>query len=209
MTYRVIQAHPMLACDTYGGVPSAEAAHQLALDFGAVGLYPAVTTSEELAWVTDAGMGVWWILEGLAATTTPTAAIGQAIAENAVRRLTSFGVPAGATVFVDLEDASGPVSGKNEGWIALADAAATVLTNAGHICGVYVGVGLGLDAAQLYDLKATRYWRSASRVLEPACGYCLEQGRPVDVKHPSGVQIDYDAIWEDFRGRTISLVVAG
>jgi hypothetical protein len=213
VTYRIIEASPCWACDTFGGIPSALAARALARDFRAVGLYPAAPNCREsLAYATEAGMGVWLILEGLAATTMPTAQIGASFAARATGLVSGWGVPQGYTLATDME---GPQPNAHEGWIALADAAADVVQAAHSISAAYAGFGVGLTSAEWYELKSTRYYKSGSRVVdrfgliaEPECGWAMVQGQPFNVRHPSGVVLDLVALWEDYEGRSITLVVA-
>lgn len=214
MSYRIIQAPAgKMACDTFGGIPSPSAAVALALDFAAVGLYPATENCEEsLAYATGAGMGVWFILEGLSESTMPTAQVGASLASHAVGLISGWGVPQGYTLATDME---GPQPNAHDGWIAMADAAADVVQRVHSLSMAYAGFGVGLTSAEWYQLKCTRYYKSGSQVrdrfgqlAEPECGWAVVQGQPFNVTHPSGVKIDYDALWEDYRGRSITLVVA-
>jgi hypothetical protein len=214
MTYRIITARPMFACDTFGGIPSASAAVALARDFGAVGLYPGAGNCEaSLAYATGAGMGVWFILEGLEETTMPSAQVGASLASHAVGLISGWGVPQGYTLATDME---GPQPNAHDGWIALADVAADVVQRAHSLSMAYAGFGVGLTSQEWYRLKCTRYYKSGSQVkdrfgafAEPECGWAVVQGQPFNVWHSSGVVLDYDSLYEDYQGRAITLVVSG
>lgn len=190
-------------------------AQKLADDkFEGVFVYAQVVTRATIDAVLGAGMWVGFVLEGLAASTVPTADLGRGMAANGSARLRSLGVPRGVTVFSDLENPGHPP----DAWIAFADAAADATRAAGDVPGHYVGDGLGLTSAQLYALRGERYAKGASRIVdandppqlaEPVCSWCWVQGFPMDVRHAgSGLTIDIGAVWRDYRGRAVSVASA-
>lgn len=200
------------ACDIFGPVTAAQAKALAADGFRAIGLYAAVVTAETLAACLDAGLGIFWVLEGLASSTVPTAALGESQARTSIARVRALGSLAGATVSSDLEGTQGTPAA----WTAYADAAAHATSQLADIPAAYVGAGIGLTSAELYALAAVRYGKGASRVLdrywayaEPACGWSWVQGNPVNWKHPgSGLTIDVGVLWPDYRGRSFTLLTA-
>lgn len=174
-----------------------------------------------LEWPTYVSGGPLFALEGSYRTafaegmsllgTTPDAALGTSMATSATTKLRALGVPAGATIFSDVE--GGPHLPTD--WASYCNAHAGVVHAAGDVPGGYFGFGSALTSHEMYAMAMTRYGHGASRlqdrfgqIAEPACGFCWEQGRPLDILHSSGIRIDVGALWEDFRGRRVSLVVA-
>jgi hypothetical protein len=196
--------------DTFSPVSAVEAKALFADCYRAIGLYASVTSPETIANCLGAGLGIWWILEGVAASTVPTAAIGQAQAVAAMTRLHGLGVPLGYTLSSDLEGrANSP-----QAWIDYGNAIGWATKIAGNIPAMYCGAGIGLTSAELMAMAPTRYWKSASKVVdrfaayaEPSCGWATVQGSPLDIVE-GGLQIDVDFIFHDYEGRTFSLVVA-
>ena len=142
----------------------------------------------------------------------PTAELGARQAASGVAKLASLGVPNGATIAGDLEG-----TGHDPGqWIAYSDAESRTIFAAKHIPAAYIGEGIGLTSLELHRLAAVRYWKGASRVqdktgqfAEPPEGWCTFQGMPFDVKLSTGLEVDLDALWQDYLGRSFSLIVAG
>ena len=198
------------ACDVFGPVSTGQARALYVDCFRAVGLYAAVVTPETIANCLGAGLGIWWILEGLAASTTPTAAIGATQATAAIARLRGLGMPVGATLSSDLEGRPNTATS----WIAYGNAIGMVTKLAGDLPAMYVGAGIGLTSAELFGMSPTRYWKSASKILdrfgayaEPACGWCAVQGSPLDVAEGT-LRVDVDFLFHDYFGRCFTLVVA-
>jgi hypothetical protein len=198
------------ACDTFSPVSAAEAKALHDDCYRAIGLYAAVVTPATLANCLGAGLGVWFILEGLAASTVPTAAIGTAQVGAGLTRLHGLGVPVGYTLSSDLEGrANAPTN-----WIDYGNAIGWATKIASCIPAMYVGAGIGLTSAELMGMAPTRYWKSASKILdrfgayaEPSCGFCCVQGSPLNIAE-GALQIDADFIFEDYEGRTFTLVVS-
>lgn len=213
MTWKVIDA-PVgtLACDTYDSVNEQQAKNLFADGYRAIGRYCQDLSASELEVLTSAGLGVFFILEGLAHDTRPTGALGGNIATQGVGRLRGFGVPPGVTVAGDIEGEGRLPSD----WIDFCNGEASVTASLGCLpCG-YFGEGVGLSGIEIYRTAFTRYWQGGSRVVdrhgfiaEPASGWCVLQGRPFDIKRPDGLAIDVDVLWQDYRGRTITLMVEG
>lgn len=133
------------------------------------------------------------------ATTSVTLAadLGASRGAQSVRRAAALGCPPSVHVTIDLESTTGDAAAVT----AFADAFHGALASGGYDSMAYIGAGQPLDAAQIYGLKSTRYWRSISYVPEPQCGWSCIQLRPGDqVVH--GQRVDYDTVESDFRGRT-------
>jgi hypothetical protein len=128
----------------------------------------------------------------------------------AVAQALGLGLPAGTTIWLDLEsckDLAPTVIAKVNAW------ARTVKT-AGYIPGLYVGCGVPLTSTELYALAVERYWHSCSRVTDrdgheaaPSCGWAMHQLSPPNVS-VGGVKVDIDFAQLDYRGRGVSVVVA-
>lgn len=136
---------------------------------------------------------------------------------SAVHDLRALSIPAGATVWLDLEgETSAPAD-----LIAKINAWASQIEGAGYEPGLYVGAGCVLTSEELFALRVKRYWNSCSRevdrngkVANPACDYCMDQLRPYNCGRDGvpyavpGVVVDVDVIQQDNKGRLPSWVVA-
>lgn len=120
-----------------------------------------------------------------------------------VRRLRELNVPAGVTIWLDVE---GLELEANE-TILRVNGCANTLQVAGFEAGMYVGAGCPLSSNQLTNLAVTRYWHSCSRALTPARGYCMRQLRPDDVL-VAGVKVDVDVVEPDYQGDVPTFVTA-
>lgn len=75
--------------------------------------------------------------------------------------------------------------------------------------GIYLGSPQPLTQDELTALHVVRYWRAPARVVDrfgksfdgPAPGWCMFQGWPQMMWRDSGVFVDVDFVYEDFRGR--------
>jgi Domain of unknown function (DUF1906) len=166
--------------------------------------YALSLTSAEVATVTGGGLGL--VLLSYGRRSDFSAATGAADAQAILTHLRGIGVPLGGelTIGVDLEDPAGAT---------VADVLAYEAGFAGEIVavgctsGAYIGSGLMMTSAQLYSMKATRYYKSGSRIVdsagaaaEPQCGWVLVQGLPFN-QACGGANVDYDCAWQDFEGR--------
>lgn len=141
----------------------------------------------------------------------PSAAVGQQDANTSLLHLLHLGIPAGATVWLDLE---GP-GGTTDDITQYCDVWSKNARDAGFDPGLYVGYGTQLTSQQLYSLSVDRYWHSMSRVTDaggeeaaPKCGWCMHQLNPT-TKMKNGLGVDINFIQEDFRGRVPNWLVAG
>lgn len=180
-----------------------DAAHATALknsgiDF--VSLYLGAVTPDVLSNVLASGLGyvpVCYASAVFGATPGPTT----------VAQMRALGIPAGVSVFLDLEGAQTLPTAIEPG--ALADkinAWADAVAAAGYVPGLYVGSPQPFSSAELYALRVQRYWRSPARVVdrfgnlaEPSCGWCMFQAWPSVTWE--GVWVDVDFAYQDYRGR--------
>ncbi len=128
-----------------------------------------------------------------------------------VAELQALGLPAGCTVWLDVESIGPSVTVQS-----LKDqinAWAKAVQSAGFMPGLYVGVGAQLTSVELYQLLVVRYWHSLSIILDrngqpaaPACGWAMFQLYPTTTWE--GVSVDMDFIQEDYQGRLPAWVTA-
>lgn len=132
--------------------------------------------------------------------------------QDELSQLKNLGIPAGATVFLDLEGMAAwkadPVAliGKINAW-------AEDIIAAGYIAGLYAGVPQPLTSEELWKLKTSRYWKGQGRqvdrtgaLAEPTgCGWCMYQMFPSF--HMGGVWVDANMVGADYKGRTPTMVV--
>jgi hypothetical protein len=134
---------------------------------------------------------------------TPVGYAMQLDGAHAVQRLRELGIPAGVTIWCDVEGAGLEA----QATIDRVNAWAGSVQTAGFEAGMYVGAGCPLTPSQLTALAVTRYWHSCSRVPEPRRGYCMRQLRPDDV-YVAGVKVDVDAVEPDYQGDVPTFCVA-
>jgi hypothetical protein len=198
--------------DTISHITATEAAALVADKFTGVFLYAEQVTQSDIDLALSAGLQVAFVMFSPAPGYQPSAALGASMATVACQKLRALNLPAGLTLFIDLESMGGLPADK----IAHANAAAAVIVKMGFIAGGYIGAGVGLTSAELYALLVTLYWKSGSIVLdrngqhaEPGCGWAVVQGMPFDYKVPGGgPEVDLDVVWEDYRGRTVVVLRA-
>jgi hypothetical protein len=126
----------------------------------------------------------------------PTEAMGTADGTHAAANAAAAGLPAGICVWCDLEG----IAGTDAVTIAYTNAWAETVQAAGYLPGVYIGDGVPLTSAQLYQtLSVSHYWRSQSQVANvDERGYQVIQLYPETLV--AGVSIDFDVIQKDFKG---------
>lgn len=129
-----------------------------------------------------------------------------------VAQMKALGMPAGVTVFIDVEGMHAynmrPVE-----LISRINAWADTVAAAGFVPGIYIGSPQPLTSEELYGLRVVRYWRAPARVVdrngklaEPSCGWCMYQLWPS--RDWAGVWVDVDFIGRDFKGRVPSWCVS-
>lgn len=126
----------------------------------------------------------------------PNALMGRADGEAAVKNALRAGIPAGVSVYWDLEGCA-QVS-RPADVVAFADAWYHEVRGAGFLPGVYVGASCILDAHDLYHkLPFSQYWRSFSRVPDvDVRGYSMLQ--LYDTQTVAGTAIDIDVVQKDY-----------
>lgn len=168
----------------------------------AVALYIGAATPQRVQDCLDAGLGVMAVTFG-----------NQWSGQATVAAVKSWGLPAGTTVFLDVEGAGalkvppGELMGDINAW---ADAVAA----AGYVPGLYVGVPQPLTSDELYQLRVVRYWRGQGSVrdrsnalAEPTgCGWCMTQMWPSQTC--AGVLVDFSMVGHDYKGRAPSAAFA-
>jgi hypothetical protein len=173
--------------------------------------YLGSITPGELAIILGVGLAFIPVTFGIKHGTALTGAFGKTYGERTVSQMHALGLPKGATVALDLEDATGSVPDV----IAFVEAWASEVVAAEYIGMIYVGAGALLSSVELYALKGiTRYWQSLSKELdargqlaEPGCGWCMIQLYLTD-QVVAGLNTDLDVIQKDYRGRIPSWIVA-
>ena len=120
-------------------------------------------------------------------------------ADDAVAVLRALGVPAGVTVWLDVEGVLTDPKARVNTW-------ADTISAAGFTPGLYVGANCGMTAEELYQLRVTRYWRSMSLVPTPQCGFVMSQLYPTTTV--AGVGVDIDVPQQDWQGRTTMMIGA-
>lgn len=141
-------------------------------------------------------------------------------------RLSALGIPPGANVVLDLEGVITPAAlaamtpGDLEDFVKMLvgkiNACGRGLSNHAYLPTIYLGGFDLLTSDELTKLAVYRYHAGAARLLdrfghasEPARGYAMFQGRPVNVDlFGDGTLFDVDYHREDYHGDVFSAVVA-
>lgn len=131
-------------------------------------------------------------------------------AADEIARLKALGIPAGVTVWLDLESESRDPAVV----IAEINAWARAIATEGWQPGLYVGVPQPLTSDELWSLATVRYWQGMgstrdrrSALAEPTrCGWCMTQIFPSMTV--GGVLIDWNMIGQDYLRRLPSWAVA-
>ncbi len=152
--------------------------------------------AEQLDVLTAAGFRVMPVQ--YARTRDWSAATGQTDGAAAASNARAAGIPAGCTLWCDLE---GAIPNPDVA-VAYANAwANAALAGGAEDPGIYIGAGVPLTGQELYDrLAFKRYWRSFSAVPDIAKrGYQMLQLFPGN-QIVAGVQVDLDVIQTDYLG---------
>lgn len=209
-------ASAILGFDTASTLSRAQAEALRACGFGFCARYLKRTASQEpprtgpaltVAEAHDllaAGLAIIPVQYG-SSTLVPTAAAGREVGEAAAINAFAVGIPAGVTIWCDLEW-SPEVAPDPHATIAYANAWHDAVVDAGLRAGLYVGPNVPLRGPQLADLAFTSYWKSASRAAWPTPrGFQLVQGLGVEV---DGVSIDPDVASCDATGESLVWLAA-
>lgn len=132
-------------------------------------------TKNEADIILDSGLALMAVQHVKAGTWTPTEELGKTYGINAAAHASLCGLPAGTSVWLDLEEVeddtdAGDVVAYCNAWFAQVKAA-------GYTTGIYIGSNCGLSGDDLYHkLTTERYWKSGSKVVDiPFRGYCMKQ----------------------------------
>lgn len=145
-------------------------------------------------------------------------------AADEIAQLKALGLPAGVSVWLDLEGLDAWNMGKTaEGRANLSrliNAWAKDIAAAGYMPCLYVGAPQPLTGADLYALAVVRYWLGIGRCVDytgkdayPACGWSMRQDwhnegvRGVNWRG-TGIHVDTNSIQCDHRGRLPAWVIA-
>lgn len=136
----------------------------------------------------------------------------------AVAQCRALGLPAGCTVWLDVEGMAAWKTPPAE-LIAKINAWADAVKAAGYMPGIYVGAPQPLTGSELYSLRVVRYWLGIGRCVDrngkdayPECGWCMRQdwhGQTSGMLwKDTGVFVDTNGIQCDHRGRLPTWVTA-
>jgi hypothetical protein len=199
---RVVDSYPY----SIGGTSKQAQALKASGVDGFVG-YLGVMNTARLGYLLDAGLAFM-----------PVTLAARYDGAEAVRHCQALGLPAGTTVWLDLEgkpawDTPAPdLMTKINAWADLVKAA-------GYMPGLYVGAPQPLSGEQLYMLRVVRYWLGIGRCIDrtgkdayPRCGWTMRQewhnqGTGMLWKD-TGVLVDTNSVQCDHKGRLPAWVVA-
>lgn len=195
---------PAFGIDTVLRLTASQCAALRARGFSFACRYLGGLTPDELATILAGGLAVFPVTYSRKPGWVPTPGMGAADGKAAVTRAKYLKLPAGTTVWLDLEGCSGSADATTA-WV---NEWAAAIIAAGFDPGLYVGYSPGgLDENALWKLKVDRYWR-APFALEPArCGPCMFQLYPLNTK-VEGVNVDVDVIGHDRLNRVPNWVVS-
>jgi hypothetical protein len=196
---------PALGIDTITNLDTVHATALKDAGFKFAIRYLGSVTAAELAILLDAGLSFMPVTYSRPGGWTPTAEMGTQDGQNDIQQLKALGILTGCTVWIDLEGVSlaTPANIVSE-WI---NNRAAVMKAAGFDVGVYVGVNDVLSGPQLYAIpNVNRYWKSASDVPTPTCGFCLLQLFPTTTV--AGISVDVNVVQQDWEGRLPMVVSA-
>ncbi len=156
--------------------------------------YLGCINNERLRYVLDAGLGF-----------CPVTLAAAYNGKNAVSQCRGLGLPAGTTVFLDVEGKPARDTPAAELMRKVNDWANDVAA-AGYQPGVYFGVPQPLTSQQMHALRVVRYWHGMGRITdrqgnlaEPLNGWCVTQMYPsVDW---AGVWVDVNIVGQDYKKR--------
>jgi hypothetical protein len=114
-------------------------------------------TRDEAAGLLHAGMGLMVVQHVAPEGWTPSRTIATIYGKTAAAETRHIGIPAGVTVWCDLEGVARRTPAQEV--IEYCNAWHSAVAGAGFVPGLYVGFGAGLSSGQLYyDLRFTHYW---------------------------------------------------
>jgi hypothetical protein len=114
-------------------------------------------TTREATTLLDAGLGLMVVQHVAPEGWIPTPQLGTTYGAVAAAEARTIGVPAGVTLWCDLEGVAGGTLARDV--IDYCNRWHSEVARAGFVPGLYVGAGAGLNRVQLYrDLRFTHYW---------------------------------------------------
>lgn len=162
-------------------------------------------STDEIAVLHAAGIAVSIVQHfGPAEGWVPTEALGIAYGANAATACHEISIPAGVTVWLDLEGVAPTVDAETV--IRYANAWYSTVAAAGFEPGIYVGWGNGLTGEQLYKRLHFRRYMAAfnlnSDMAPIVRGVCVKQRAAQGGDRPSGITFpfDVDAVLGDALG---------
>jgi hypothetical protein len=158
---------------------------------------PGDLNQAEVAAVLGAGLALMAVQHVREPGWLPSLAQGASDGSHAAGNAVAAGMPAGATVWLDLEGVS--TAAPADVVIAYCNAWNSAVAQDGYDTGLYVGAMQPLDENQLFSLNVQRYWRSQSLVPNVARrGYCMYQAYPSQTL--AGISVDFNMVSEDALG---------
>jgi hypothetical protein len=154
--------------------------------------------TDEAQSILAAGLGLMVVQHCPRPGWAPSAALGAQYGTAAAGNGGVIGLPAGMSLWLDLEEVASYATATDT--IGYVNAWAKQVRTAGYEPGLYVGASQPLSSDELYwRLTVRQYWRSASTVPDISYrGYCMAQAlAPSPV---AGVSIDRDVIMADAFG---------
>jgi len=156
-------------------------------------------TAPEAKAILDAGLALMPVQHVAGAGWVPSESLGTSYGQYAVQNAQAVGLPAGISVWLDLE---GVAAGTPAGTIQdYCNAWYDQVAAAGYVPGLYVGANCGLTGTQIVGTAFRHFWQSGSSVPAISTGYCMVQkisgSYVID-----GVSYDLDTIQTDEYGQT-------
>ena len=156
-------------------------------------------TTPEAEDILGAGLALMVVQHVAASPWTPSGSLGQSYGQYAVANARAIGLPAGISLFLDLEGVAAGTSAET-----VSDYCGSwydVVAAAGYVPGIYIGANCGLGASQIEALPFRYFWESGSKVPAIAPGYCMKQSISSSYVL-AGVAYDLDVIQADANGNT-------
>ncbi|MGH7618905.1 MAG: glycoside hydrolase domain-containing protein [Gemmatimonadaceae bacterium] len=173
--------------------------------------HPFDLTADEATCLLDAGLGVMMVQHVESETAwSPTGEKGTANGQTAAHEADKIGVPAGVTLWCDLEGVAPGTSSQDV--TDYCNQWHTAVASSGYVPGLYVGFHSGLNPTQLYrSLRFTHYWGAYNLNSDesPAVrGLQMKQAaaKPVDTFSGTKPQFQVDRVRADALGGAPTLL---
>jgi hypothetical protein len=123
--------------------------------------------------IVDSGMALMAVQHPLAEGWSPTQSLGQSFGSAAAKLAGDAGLPAGTSIWLDLEGVKAGTT--DTAVIDYCNAWFAEVAAVGYSTGVYIGAAPGITPDQMYwNLKTTSYWKGGSSE---------KSGVPADIPH--------------------------